>query len=143
MSKPIKGDSVSAEEKPQPMGIKEAGERLKKLEGWQLSSDGRKILRQIHFKNFREAVDFVFGLASFAEKISHCPDVITIHHSKVIIELTTRQIGGLSEKDFILASEIDEIAGWKKKLEQWLVSPGVLAALIIILLLLFLWRYFR
>lgn len=143
MSKPIKGDSVSAEEKPQPMGIKEAGERLKKLEGWQLSSDGRKILRQIHFKNFREAVDFVVGLASFAEKISHCPDVITIHHSKVIIELTTRQIGGLSEKDFILASEIDEIAGWKKKLEQWLVSPGVLAALIIILLLLFLWRYFR
>ena len=124
----------------QPLEPEKAKELFKKLEGWQFSSDSKKILRNIEFKSFREAADFIISLAGFSEKIGHYPDFITIRCQKVTIELTTRQVKGLSEKDFILAEEIDALAGWKKRLEQWLVSPRVLIPLLILLLLLILWQ---
>ena len=133
-------DNVVAEEGAQLLEPEKVRELLKKLEGWQLSSDGKKILRNLEFKNFREAVDFIISLSAFIEKTGHHPDIIVIRCSKITIELTTRQIQGLSEKDFILAEEIDAVAGWKKRLEQWLISPGILVPLIIILLLIILWQ---
>jgi len=115
---------------------------LKNLEGWNFSPDKNKISRNFSFKNFQEAVDFINGVAVFAEKIRHYPDVIIVRCHKITVELTTRRVGGLSEKDFILASEIDAIAGWKNKLEQWLVSPKVLVVLFVMLLSIILWQYF-
>jgi len=129
-----------AEKDVQPLEPEKIKELLQKLEGWQLSSDGKKIMRNVDFKSFREAVDFIISSAAFAEKIGHYPDILVIRCRKVTIELTTPRIKGLSEKDFILAEEIDAIAGWKKRLEQWLVSPRVLIPLLIILLLIILWQ---
>ena len=118
-------------------------EYLEKLKVWQLSPDEKKIFRSFNFKTFREAIDFVNDLAVFAEKIKHYPDVIVICFPKVTIELTSRDIGGLSEQDFVLAEEADAIAGWKIRFEQWLTSPKVLIFLIIIYILIILWRYFH
>jgi|GEM_PF-1606628 len=135
-------NNISAECEGQPLAPEKVKDSLKKLEGWQLSADGKKILRQIVFKEFREAVGFIISLAEFAEKTGHYPDLMLIRCEKVTIELTTRQIKGLSEKDLVLAAEIDAIAGWKKKLEQWLISPKVLIPLFIILLLVIIWQHF-
>ena len=132
----------SAEKKPPPLDQKTVKERLKYLEGWEISSDGKKIMRNFLFKNFREAINFIIGAADFAEKIGHYPDIMAIRLRKVTVELTTRSMDGLSEKDFILAEELDLIAGWKNRLEQWLVSSKVLVALIIIVFLVILWRLF-
>ena len=61
-------DNLSPEEDAQPLEPEKAKELLQKLEGWQLSLDGKKILRKLEFKNFREVVDFIISLAAFAEK---------------------------------------------------------------------------
>jgi 4a-hydroxytetrahydrobiopterin dehydratase len=133
-------NNTSEEQDALPLERGKAEEQLKKLKDWGFSPDGKKIFRNLAFNNFREAIDFINGVADFAEKIDHYPDVMVIRFQKVTIELTTRHIKGLSEKDFILAAEIDAIAGWKKKLERWINSPRVLVPLAIILLLIILWQ---
>lgn len=136
-----KGKSVLNEQKILPLEREKIEEYLKKVESWNLSQDEKKIFRNFNFKTYREAIDFVNGVASFAEKINHYPDAIIIRFQKITIELATQSISGLSENDFILAKEIDAIAGWKKKLERWLVSPIVLIFMLIMLYLIILWQY--
>jgi len=136
-------NNVSGEQGNSLLEPEKVKEYLEKLEAWQLSPDGKKIFRRFNFKTFREAIDFINNLATFAEKIKHYPDVIIIRFPKVTIELTSREIEGLSKQDFILAAETDAIAGWKMRLEQWLTSPKVLIFLLIILILVILWQHFR
>ena len=45
-------------------------------------------------------------VADVAEMEGHHPD-IHIFYNKVMLELSTHSIGGLSENDFILAAKID------------------------------------
>ena len=45
-------------------------------------------------------------VADVAEMEGHHPD-IDIHYNKVILDLWTHAIGGLSVNDFILAAKID------------------------------------
>lgn len=58
--------------------------------------------------DFKEAIDFVVKVAKLAEEEGHHPDIF-IFYSRVIIELWTHAIGGLSENDFILAAKIEEL----------------------------------
>jgi 4a-hydroxytetrahydrobiopterin dehydratase len=51
-------------------------------------------------------VNFINLVADIAEGEGHHPD-IQIHYNKVLLELFTHAIGGLSENDFILAAKID------------------------------------
>ena len=44
-----------------------------------------------------------------AEEDGHHPDLHLVGYRKVIVELTTHAIGGLSENDFILAAKIDQV----------------------------------
>lgn len=74
---------------------------------WEVSGL-RSIIRKFKFKDFKEAMAFVNKVAEVAEKESHHPD-IEIHYNKVVLELSTHAIGGLSENDFILASKIDSL----------------------------------
>ncbi|MBI3955501.1 4a-hydroxytetrahydrobiopterin dehydratase [Candidatus Gottesmanbacteria bacterium] len=66
----------------------------------------RKISRLFKFKNFREAFDFVNKVAAIAEQEQHHPD-ITINYNRVLIDLTTHAIKGLSMNDFIMAAKIE------------------------------------
>ena len=70
--------------------------------------DGRKIKMKFKFKDFGQAMEFVNKVADLAEDEGHHPN-IKIYYNKVVIELTTHVIGGLSENDFILASKIERI----------------------------------
>jgi len=51
---------------------------------------------------------FVNKVADLAESEGHHPD-FHIHYNKVLIELWTHAVGGLSENDFILAAKIDKL----------------------------------
>ena len=76
---------------------------------WILSLDEKKISRTFEFKNFVQAIDFVSGVvADIAEGEGHHPD-ISIQYNKVVLELWTHSIDGLSENDFIVAAKIDAI----------------------------------
>lgn len=70
--------------------------------------DGKKIRRQLKFKTFTEAITFVNKVAEVAEKQKHHPDIY-IFYNKVILELWTHAIGGLSPNDFIMASKIEKL----------------------------------
>jgi 4a-hydroxytetrahydrobiopterin dehydratase len=89
-----------------PIAKEDASAYLDLLSGWTLSSDGKKISKEFKFKDFIGAVNFINLVADIAEGEGHHPD-IQIHYNKVLLELFTHAIGGLSENDFILAAKID------------------------------------
>ena len=70
--------------------------------------DNKKITREFAFINFKHTMDFVNKVALLAEEEGHHP-VMHIDYAKLIIELWTHAINGLSENDFILAAKIDTI----------------------------------
>ena len=74
---------------------------------WKLVNE-KRIQYEFKFKNFKEAIKFVNKVADLAESEGHHPD-IQIHWNKVLIELWTHAIGGLSENDFIVASKIEQL----------------------------------
>lgn len=90
-----------------PMPSKEVREFLKKVPGWQLN--GKKIQREFEFKDFVEAMKFVNRLADIAEREGHHPD-LHIHWNKVLVELWTHSMDGLSENDFIVAAKINKLS---------------------------------
>ena len=83
---------------------------LAALSGWQLR-DGR-LRKQYQFRTFLRAIAFVNAVAYLAESAGHHPDV-TINYNKVTLRLTTHSKGGLTDRDFSLAGEIDAKLGTK------------------------------
>lgn len=76
---------------------------------WMLSPDAKSISREFTFSNFKEALLFVNKVGEIAEEEKHHPDVKVFAYKKVLVELSTHAISGLSENDFILAAKINEI----------------------------------
>lgn len=74
---------------------------------WQVINN-RQIKREFIFKDFAQAIKFVNQVAQLAETEGHHPDIHLIDYKKVIIELTTHAVGGLSENDFIMAAKINK-----------------------------------
>ena len=70
---------------------------------------GQLIRRTCKFKDFPEAMRFVNVVARLAEKADHHPD-IDIRWNKVTLALSTHSEGGLTEKDFAVARQIDQRA---------------------------------
>lgn len=77
---------------------------------WELKEiDGiQRIERTVTFKNFVEAMSFINATADIAEKEGHHPDLY-IFYNKVIIQLYTHALNGLSGNDFIIADMIDDL----------------------------------
>lgn len=82
-------------------------DRLRELPGWSLQ-DG-KLTREFHFANFVDAFGFMTRAALVAEKSDHHPEWSNVYN-KVNVQLTTHDCDGISEKDFALASTMDELA---------------------------------
>jgi 4a-hydroxytetrahydrobiopterin dehydratase len=79
---------------------------LNDLSGWELR-DG-KVHRELKFKNFVQAWGFMTQVAMLAEKADHHPEWSNVY-SRVIIDLTTHEAGGISQRDFDLANRINEV----------------------------------
>lgn len=82
----------------------EIQERLRAISDWVLHDD--QIRRRFEFKDFAESMAFVNRVAERAEAADHHPD-ITINWNKVTLDLVTHSAGGLTEKDFRLAGQIN------------------------------------
>ena len=78
--------------------------RLLQHEGWE--RDGDEIERKFAFADFRAAIAFVNRVAELAEAADHHPD-ISIKYNRVKLTLSTHSEGGVTEKDFALAAQID------------------------------------
>jgi 4a-hydroxytetrahydrobiopterin dehydratase len=90
------------------MGLKlsssDMEERLKSLPNWWIASE--KLQRSFVFRDFKHAMAFVNQVAELAESINHHPDIY-ISYSRVQFELSTHEVGGLTQKDFQLAALIN------------------------------------
>ena len=82
----------------------EAG--LKDLPGWELKDE--KLHRELKFKNFVQAWGFMTQAAILAQQADHHPEWFNVY-SKVIIDLTTHEAGGISQRDFDLAKEMNGV----------------------------------
>lgn len=70
-------------------------------------TDG-KLQRVFTFRNFREAFGFMAEAALIAERCNHHPEWSNVYN-RVTVQLTTHDAGGITEKDFDLAGQMDTI----------------------------------
>jgi len=80
---------------------------LSKFPGW--TFDNESISKQFQFKDFIEALSFINAVGLESEKMDHHPDILMFEWNKVKITISTHSAGGVTEKDFLLASKIEEI----------------------------------
>lgn len=90
-----------------PLSAREVVELLRHLHGWEVVDD-RKLRKPYKFPNFATALEFVNGVGALAEREGHHPD-IQLSWGRVVIEIWTHSIGGLSRSDFVLAAKLDEL----------------------------------
>lgn len=100
---------VACESGMPPLTRDEAALLLKQIPSWTLSGDSRWISKEFKFKDFKEALAFTDKVGAIAESEGHHPD-IQLSWGKVVVELTTHNIKGLSENDFIVAAKLDQSA---------------------------------
>ena len=78
---------------------------LAKLPGWDLR-DGA-IGKQFTWPSFPDAIKFVNQVADLAEQADHHPDIL-INYRRVTLTLSTHSEGGITQKDFDLAAQIEK-----------------------------------
>lgn len=88
---------------------------LKQVPDWGESGDA--IQRTYQFPDFVRSMAFVSAVATEAEKAQHHPDIL-IRYSRVTLTLSTHDAGGITIKDFELATRCDRLA-------QSVVGPAV------------------
>lgn len=88
------------------VSAEDAERRLAGLQGWKI--DTGELVKTFNFKDFREALAFVNRVGEAAESAGHHPD-IDIRYNRVRLALITHDAGGLTEKDFDLASRANTL----------------------------------
>tara|TARA_B100000780_G_scaffold228220_1_gene167592 strand:- start:527 stop:871 length:345 start_codon:yes stop_codon:yes gene_type:complete len=101
---PCEGDTL-------PFDISEIHKYLKKIDGWNVKKNEKKIYlleKKFVFKDFINSQIFIIKVGEISEQENHHPDIsFGWGYAKILI--TTHAIEGLSENDFILAAKIDQI----------------------------------
>lgn len=82
--------------------------RLSELAGWQLDRERNRIRRDFRFKDFHQTMDFVNAVAAVAHAEDHHPEM-EVGYNHCLVNYTTHSLGGLSEKDFICARQINTL----------------------------------
>jgi len=85
----------------------EIASRLGALPAWRLV-DG-KLRRELRFPDFVSAFGFMTRGALVAEAMNHHPEWCNVYN-RVVIDLATHDVGGISERDFALASALERLA---------------------------------
>ncbi len=86
----------------------EINQRLDSHKEWALV-DG-KLHREFACKDFVAAFGKMTSVALVAESMNHHPEWFNVWN-KVVIDLNTHSVKGISDLDFTLAGKIDEIFG--------------------------------
>ncbi len=91
----------------EPLLGKEIKQHLRNMRDWNLRE--ASLEKEYKFKDFRQTIEFIKEIAEIAEREKHHPDILLHDWNNVRIALSTHTLGGISEKDFSLASKIDDI----------------------------------
>ena len=80
--------------------------QIDRLTNWQVVNG--KLNRSFKFANFIDAFGFMTKVAIIAEKMDHHPELYNVYN-RVVIDLVTHDIGGISNLDIELAAKINAI----------------------------------
>lgn len=80
--------------------------RIGSLKGWEIEE--KSIKKKFTFDSFPAAIGFVNRIAPKAEAADHHPD-IAINYKGVTLTLSTHSEGGITEKDFAMARQIESL----------------------------------
>ena len=94
---------------PQKLTAEARKSALAKLNGWSDVPGRDAIARKFVFKDFNQAFGFMTRAALVAEKMDHHPEWFNVY-SKVLVDLTTHDAGGITEKDLHLATSMEQLA---------------------------------
>ncbi len=76
-------------------------------DSWSLKN--QKLHREYVFKDFVEAFGFMSQIALISERMNHHPEWCNVY-KHLIVDLTTHEVGGVSQRDFDLARKMDQIS---------------------------------
>jgi 4a-hydroxytetrahydrobiopterin dehydratase len=68
-----------------------------------------KLHREYRFRDFVRAFGFMTQVALLAERAAHHPEWFNVYN-KVVVDLTTHETQGITQKDLDLAREMEQIA---------------------------------
>ena len=85
----------------------EISERLRALPTWTVLAG--KLHREYRFADFVSAFGFMSSVALVAESMDHHPEWSNVYRD-VRVDLVTHDAGGISAKDFVLATRIEALA---------------------------------
>ena len=86
----------------------EITDQVASLDGWAV--EGGKLHREFQFENFVEAFGFMSRAALVAEKMDHHPEWFNVYN-RVVVDLATHDVDGISDRDFELAQTMNGLAG--------------------------------
>src|ERR1041385_7899832 len=84
----------------------EVNQQLARAQGWTLENG--KLHRAFECKDFVAAFGNMTRVALVAEAMNHHPEWFNVWN-KVVFDLTTHSVKGISDLDFVLAEKIEEI----------------------------------
>ncbi len=90
----------------QKLHLEKIKQKLSTIKGWQL--EGKSIAKEWQFNNFKDAMRFINQVADLAEKHNHHPEIINVYN-RVSLRFSTHDVGGLTNRDFIIAADIDNL----------------------------------
>lgn len=83
---------------------------ISQFSSWSIEKS--KLHREYVFSNFVQAFGFMTEVALIAERTDHHPEWFNVY-KKVVVDLTTHEADGITERDFALAKKMEEIAAKK------------------------------
>ena len=81
-------------------------QKLTSLKDWKFSDNA--IEKSFRFKDFREAMSFMVRISYICEEKNHHPDWTNVYN-KLTIRLSSHDAGGVTDRDFELAGEIEKV----------------------------------
>lgn len=79
---------------------------LKNLKGWRVVNN--KIHKEFEFDDFNQAFGFMTRAAMHIEKMNHHPEWFNVYN-KIIVDLTTHDVGGITQNDITLAKILNSL----------------------------------
>lgn len=86
----------------------EAARAMPELASWTVAE--KTISREFRLRNFAVIADFIRDVIEASERLNHHPDLDIRYPNAVLVRMSTHVVGGLSNADVTLATEIDSIA---------------------------------
>lgn len=81
---------------------------LQPLDHWTLDAHKASVRKEWTFDSFKTAMHFFAQVGELAEKMDHHPEFLS-NYTRMRIRLTTHDAYGLTNKDFELAQQIDQL----------------------------------